>query len=117
MGIFKRRIKRQERKQRRKMAKNKALAQAEDEPKTHWAASVGIGLVLLGLLTFGISAFIGLLFSIRAVADIHENPKKYKGMGLAVAGIVFGIIIGLIGLLMLAITSAGPGLLLLLLLV
>ena len=71
--------------------------------KTNGMAIAGFVLSL-----FGYTALLGLIFSAVALSQINNNPKRWKGRGLAKAGIVISLIfigisiiillIGLIGL-------------------
>ncbi len=64
-----------------------------EEPTVHWAAIVGL---ITGILGFFIAAlFFGLcavVFSAIALSAIKNNPEKYKGKGMAIAGLVCGIL-------------------------
>jgi hypothetical protein len=60
--------------------------------ETHWAAIVGLVCGILGFFTVGITSIPAIIFSIIALSKIHKNPDKCKGKGMAIAGLVLGII-------------------------
>jgi len=46
-----------------------------------------------GVLTSGVSAFVGLVLGIIAMMQIIINPRQLKGMGMAISGVVVSLII------------------------
>ena len=63
------------------------------EPKVHWAALTGMICGILGLLvTPFLFASLGIIFGGIGLSKIKKNPEKYKGKGMAVTGLVTGII-------------------------
>tara|TARA_B110000902_G_scaffold235953_1_gene281676 strand:+ start:347 stop:1009 length:663 start_codon:yes stop_codon:yes gene_type:complete len=64
-----------------------------EEPKVHWAALTGMICGILGLLiTPFLFATLGVIFGGIGLSKIKKNPEKYKGKGMAVTGLVTGII-------------------------
>ena len=66
-----------------------------DERKTHGLAIAGMVLGILSLISFYGSFLFGLLgiiFGGSAIKRIRRNPEKYKGLGMARAGLICGII-------------------------
>jgi hypothetical protein len=61
---------------------------------------------LLGFLT-GFGAILGLVFSAIGLSRIKKNPKRFRGRGLAIAGLVLSIIVIGIVLLILLLLLAG----------
>lgn len=73
----------------------KILEAPNDEPKTHGLAVAGMILGILSLVTFYGAFLFGLLaiiFGAVAISKIKANPNKYKGKGMAKAGLICGII-------------------------
>lgn len=63
------------------------------ETSTHWAAIVAFISSLLGLFIFGVFfGLAGIIFSIVGLSAIKSQPEKFKGKGLAVAGLIIGIV-------------------------
>jgi hypothetical protein len=63
------------------------------EPKAHWAAITGMICGILGLIVTPILfSTLGIVFGGIGISKIKKNPEKYKGKGMAVAGLVTGII-------------------------
>jgi hypothetical protein len=59
----------------------------------HWGAIVGLSTGVVGLFIFGILFGIcAIVFSSIALGSINKNPEKYKGKGMAIAGLVIGIV-------------------------
>jgi hypothetical protein len=64
-----------------------------EEPKVHWAALTGMICGILGLLvTPFLFATLGIIFGGIGLSKIKKNPEKYKGKGMAVTGLVTGIV-------------------------
>jgi len=62
-------------------------------PPNHGMAIAGLICSILGLFCCGpIFSTLGLVFSILALAQINENPLRYSGKGLALAGIILAVI-------------------------
>jgi len=66
--------------------------------KTSGMAIASLVCSLLGLVTCGISAVVGVILGIVALRKIHRNRATLQGVGLATAGIVVGCVLFLIGL-------------------
>jgi len=69
-------------------------------PKTSGLATASLILGILGVITFGITAIVGLILGILGLNAIRESRGRLKGQGLATAGIaVSGICLafGLVG--------------------
>lgn len=82
----------------------KSNADAKEGASTHWASIVGMITGILGIFVFGIIlGACGIIFSAIALSAIKKNPEKYKGKGMAVAGLVTGIVAILGWLLLVAI--------------
>ena len=61
--------------------------------KVHWAALTGMICGILGLLvTPFLFATLGVIFSGIGLNKIKKNPEKYKGKGMAITGLVTGIV-------------------------
>lgn len=70
-----------------------SLLDGETEPKAHWAAITGMICGILGLLVAPLFfSTLGIIFGGIGISKIKKNPEKYKGRGMAVAGLVTGII-------------------------
>lgn len=102
-----------ESKNKEKNIKISYLTKAERPGKIHWTAILGLSLCVLslalvflpalpsanlGLLIFsmlGTFIFItaGFIFSLIALYVILKNPEIYKGIGLAIAGIIIGLLL------------------------
>jgi Domain of unknown function (DUF4190) len=55
---------------------------------------LGIAGFILSLIPFyGIGSILGLIFSAIALTQIRKNPEKYKGRGLARAGLIISIVV------------------------
>jgi|ERR1019366_574079 hypothetical protein len=63
--------------------------------ETHWAAIAGLACGILGFFTI-ITSIPAIVFSIIALSKIKKNPDKYKGKGMAIAGLVLGGIVFLL---------------------
>jgi hypothetical protein len=64
-----------------------------EEPKVHWAALTGMICGILGLLvTPFLFATLGVIFGGIGLSKIKKNPEKYKGKGMAITGLVTGIV-------------------------
>jgi hypothetical protein len=69
------------------------LESDDEEPKVHWAALTGMICGILGLLvTPFLFATLGIIFGGIGLSKIKKNPEKYKGKGMAVTGLVTGIV-------------------------
>lgn len=61
-------------------------------PATSGMAIAGLVCSILGLFCCGpILSTLGLVFSVMALSQINQNPLKYTGKGIAVAGIVISL--------------------------
>ena len=70
-----------------------SLLDGEPEPKAHWAAITGMICGILGLLVAPlVFSTLGIIFGGIGISKIQKNPEKYKGKGMAVSGLVTGII-------------------------
>jgi hypothetical protein len=66
-----------------------------DEPKTNGMALTGFICSLVGLFLFGFAFFLGFLaiiFSAIGLGKIKEDPTKWKGKKMAIAGLIIGIV-------------------------
>lgn len=82
--------------------KNNAKASVSSGSSIHWGALAGLTLSLLSFVMFGIPfSILGIIFSAIALINIKESPEVYSGEGLAIAGLVIGIIALVILLLLL----------------
>ena len=62
-----------------------------------------------GLCCFGyLFMILGLVFSIVALAQIHNSPELYEGKGIAIAGLVLSILGFIISIGLLFLFSMGP---------
>ena len=63
------------------------------EPELHWAALTGMICGILGLFVAGfILGTLGIIFGGIGLNNINKNPDEYKGKGMAVTGLVTGIV-------------------------
>ena len=75
-----------------------------DSPRVHWAAIVGLSTGILSFFIFGLLFSIcAIVFSAIALSAIRKAPDEYSGKGMAIAGLILGIValvltIALIGL-------------------
>lgn len=61
--------------------------------ETHWAAIVGLVTGILSLFVFTLLLSIcAIVFSAIALSKINQEPEVYKGKGMAIAGLVLGIV-------------------------
>ena len=80
-----------------KLAKGLPADRAANEAVTDGMAIAGFVTGVLSLLLFGfILGILGIIFSAVGLKRIRQEPEKRKGRGLAIAGLVCGII-GFIG--------------------
>lgn len=71
----------------------KMLLANGDEPKTNGLALSGFICSLVGLFLFGfILGVLALIFSAIGLGKINKDTSKWKGKGMAIAGIIIGII-------------------------
>ena len=66
-----------------------------DERKTHGLAIAAMVLGILSLISFYgsfVFGLLGIIFGGSAIKRIRQNPEKYKGLGMARAGLICGII-------------------------
>ncbi|MDG1756448.1 MAG: DUF4190 domain-containing protein, partial [Bacteroidia bacterium] len=73
-----------------KKPENYKLTKAET--KTHWAALAGMICGILGVFGSPLLAICGIVFSCIGLNKIKKNPDSYKGKGMAIAGLVTGIV-------------------------
>jgi len=65
----------------------------EEIPKVHWGAIAGFICGIVSIFIFGIIFSIaGAVFSAIALTAISQNPGKYRGQGLAIAGLIISVI-------------------------
>lgn len=79
----------------------KSLAKKETtEPVIHWTAGAALGLGILGFIVPFFPCIAAIVFGIIALNKINSEPDKFKGRGMAIAGIILGVlgIIFIIGL-------------------
>jgi hypothetical protein len=86
--------------------KNDSRIDEASSQKTNGFAIAGFIFGLLGFLT-GFGAILGLVFSAIGLSRIKKNPKRFRGRGLAIAGLVLSIIVIGIVLLILLLLLAG----------
>ena len=73
------------------------------EPRINGMALTGFILSLVGLFIFGfIFGVLAIIFSAIGLAKIKKDPAKWKGKGMAIAGLVIGIVAILAWLIILA---------------
>jgi hypothetical protein len=64
-----------------------------DEPKTNGMALAGFICSLAGLLLFGfILGTLAVIFSAIGLGKINKDPAKWKGKGMAIAGLIIGVV-------------------------
>jgi len=64
-----------------------------DEPKTNGMALTGFICSLVGLFLFGfILGVLAIIFSAIGLGKIKKDPTKWKGKGMAIAGLIIGIV-------------------------
>jgi len=69
------------------------LSENSSNAEVHWGAIVGFISSILGLFVAGIIfCTLGVIFSSIALSKIRNNPENYKGSGLAIAGLVIGLV-------------------------
>ena len=80
---------------------NKSANNDVDDSEKKFSGLAIAGFVLsLFWWFYGIGAVLGLIFCAIALAKINRNPEKYRGKGLAIAGLVISLVaLGLIILL------------------
>lgn len=61
-------------------------------PKTSGMAVASLVLGVLGLLTCGVTALVGLILGIIALIKVKDNKDTLKGDGIALAGIIVSIV-------------------------
>lgn len=71
---------------------------AQDEytipPRTHGLAIAGFVAPFVGIFFAGlIMGVLAIVFSAIALGSINSHPDKYKGKGLAIAGLILGVIL------------------------
>ncbi len=73
--------------------KSRVFAKADSNAKTHWAAIVGMISGILGLFIFPfLFGACGIVFSAIALSAIKKSPEKWKGRGMAITGLITGIV-------------------------
>jgi hypothetical protein len=79
------------------------------EPTVHWGAVAGFICSILGIFFAGIIlGLLGVIFSSIALSKVNEQPERYSGKGLAIAGIIIGVVVLLLTLIAInAIITAG----------
>ncbi len=66
-------------------------------PKVHWGAIAGLVTGIVSIFIAGIPlGACAIIFSAIALKKIRESPELYKGKGMAIAGLICGII-GVVG--------------------
>ena len=65
----------------------------DDQPRTHGLATAALVVSLVGLCTCGIGALVGFVLGIIALVQINNDPRRWKGSGLAIAGIAISVVI------------------------
>lgn len=64
-----------------------------DEPRTNGMALTGFICSLVGLFLFGlILGVLAIIFSAIGLGEINKDKTKWKGKGLAIAGLIIGIV-------------------------
>lgn len=71
----------------------KLILANEDETKVHYFAITGFITSLLGIFLFGfILGVIAIIFSAIGLTKIKNEPTKWTGKGMAIAGLIIGIV-------------------------
>jgi len=71
----------------------KMISSYSDDPKTNGSALTGFILSLIGLIFFGfILGVLAIIFSAIGLGKINKDSSKWKGKGLAIAGLIIGIV-------------------------
>jgi len=71
----------------------KMILAPSDDPKTNGSALAGFILSLVGLFIFGfILGVLAIIFSAIGLGKIKKDPAKWKGKGMAIAGLIIGIV-------------------------
>ena len=90
---LKKELKAYKKESKRNFKNTNSLESDDDEPKVHWAALTGMICGILGLLvTPFLFSTLGIIFGGIGLSKIKKNPEKYKGKGMAVTGLVTGIV-------------------------
>lgn len=72
---------------------NHRVEMENTEPQVHWAAIVGLTTGILAWFIAGLLLGIcAIVFSAIALSNINNDPNRYKGKGMAIAGLVSGIL-------------------------
>jgi len=72
---------------------NHSVQMDNAEPQVHWAAIVGLTTGILAWFIAGLLLGIcAIVFSAIALSKINKEPTRYKGKGMAIAGLVCGIL-------------------------
>ncbi len=80
--------------------KNRAdFSNAKNHPLAVWSLVSS----LVGWFFFGIGVLLGIIFGAIALSKIKSNPEKYKGRGMALAGLIIGVVIVAVVILLLLI--------------
>jgi hypothetical protein len=74
--------------------------------KTSGGAIASLVCSLLGLVTCGLSAIVGVILGIVALRRIHRSQGMLRGRGLAIAGIVLGCVLFVMGAILGAIPAS-----------
>lgn len=90
------------------MLGKKSFAKTDyEEPVIHWTAGAALGLGILGFIVPFFPCIAAIILGAIALSKINSEPEKYRGSGLAIAGIILGVlglvfIIGLVVLMFMA---------------
>ena len=76
-----------------KINKQKSSDGEPNNAKVHWAALTGMICGILGLLvTPFLFSTLGIIFGGIGISKTKKNPEKYKGKGMAITGLITGIV-------------------------
>ena len=82
--------------------KNQQISMEETVTVNHPLAAPALICSLIGWLFFGIGSLLGIIFGAIALNKIKQNPNKFKGKGMALAGLIIGIVAIFIGIIILS---------------
>lgn len=72
---------------------SKMILANADEPRSNGLAIAGFVCSIVGFFVFGILlGVLAIIFSAVGLGKINKDPSKWKGKGLAIAGLIIGIV-------------------------